>query len=75
MYALKLQKKILPDKTRVIFQFFNPGGEARINNVINRVLSLSEKEAGNLIENILNDFSGRHLNIKHKLLEKLQQSL
>lgn len=73
MYALKLQKKILPDKTRVIFQFFNPGGEARINNVINRVLSLSEKEAGSLIENILNDFSGRHLNIKHKLLENFNK--
>ncbi|MEN8133722.1 MAG: glycoside hydrolase family 130 protein [Pseudomonadota bacterium] len=46
--------------SRVITRPYLPGGEERIRNVINRVLSLDEDQVGAAIETILHDFSHRH---------------
>ncbi len=69
MKAVKINKKLFPDSHRVILQFFNPGGPARINNVIYRVLGLTKSETTVQLEKIMNDFSSRHLNFKIKLLD------
>ena len=69
MHAIKIQKKISANPERVILQFFNPGSEARINNVIDRVLNLTENETVTLLEKIMVEFSARHSSFKHKLLE------
>jgi predicted GH43/DUF377 family glycosyl hydrolase len=46
--------------SRVITRPHLPGGEQRIRNVINRVLSLDEDQVGTVMETILHDFSHRH---------------
>lgn len=69
MKETKINKKLFSDSHRVILQFFNPGSPARINNVIDRVLSLTESETALQLEKIMNDFSTRHLNFKDKLLD------
>ena len=46
--------------SRVITRPHLPGGEERIRNVINRVLSLDEDQVGTVMETILHDFSHRH---------------
>ncbi len=73
MKVTKIQKKLFPDSHRVVLQFFNPGSPARINNVIDRVLSLTESETTIKLEKIMNGFSSRHLNFKNKLLENFEK--
>ena len=46
--------------SRVITRPHLPGGEERIRNIINRVLSLDEDQVGTVMESILHDFSHRH---------------
>ncbi|MCL5029647.1 MAG: glycoside hydrolase family 130 protein [Bacteroidetes bacterium] len=69
MFVSRLSKRFSPNPERVILQFLNPGSEQRIKNVIERVQSLSESEVSHLFEKITHDFSFRHLNFKHKLIE------
>ncbi len=69
MFVSRLSKKFSPNPKRVILQFFNPGSEQRIKNIIERVESLSEVEVVHHLEKIIQDFSFRHLNIKRKLIE------
>ncbi len=45
---------------RVITRPYLPGGEERIRNIINRVLSLDEDQVGTAMETILQEFSHRH---------------
>ncbi len=73
MKSTKIKKKLFPDSQRVVLQFFNPGSPARINNVIERVLSLTESETAGKLEKIMNEYSSRHLNFKNKLLENFNK--
>jgi predicted GH43/DUF377 family glycosyl hydrolase len=73
MFATRLTKKIGPKPVRIILQYFNPGNEQRILNVIQRVLSIPEHETANQLERIMRDFSFRHLNFKYKLLDNYRQ--
>jgi len=52
---------------RVITRPYLPAGEDRIRNVIQRVLSLDENEAGAILENLLQDFSYRHRYFRESL--------
>lgn len=45
---------------RVITRPYIPGTEARICNIINRVLGLDEQETGKLLETVLHNFAHRH---------------
>src|SRR3972149_798129 len=51
------------DIRRVITRYFDPGGEARIQNVVQRVAQLSDTEATRLLELVFQRFRTRHSNI------------
>jgi predicted GH43/DUF377 family glycosyl hydrolase len=51
------------DMRRVITRFFDPGGEARIQNIVQRVAQLSDTEVARLLELVLERFRTRHSNI------------
>jgi predicted GH43/DUF377 family glycosyl hydrolase/ActR/RegA family two-component response regulator len=59
----RLENHFHPDPKRVIVRFFMPGGESRAKKIINRVIALSEKDAAQVLNQTLRDFSNRHRNI------------
>ena len=73
MQAKKRQKlkvkrkaiKIVGDTSRVISLLHLPDEGYRIVKIIQRIMSLSETAAKNLITQIMTEFSGRHEDIKH----------
>jgi len=73
MYVTRLTKKMSANPDRIVFQYFNPGSPARIKNIIDKVLTLSESESEILLDKLYNDFSQRHLNLKHKLMENFKK--
>jgi len=73
MFASRLTNKIGPKQVRIILQYFNIGNEQRILNVIQRVLALPEQEVIHQLERVMRDFSFRHLEFKHKILENYKQ--
>jgi hypothetical protein len=58
-------KKILGDTSRVITRLQLPDERYRIPKIIQRITSLSDAAASNLIAQIRVDFSGRHEDIGH----------
>lgn len=67
---LKIKRKktkILRDTSRVITRLHVPHDKTRIPKIVNRVLHLTESDAGDLIEKILHEFSDRHKNIRQVL--------
>jgi predicted GH43/DUF377 family glycosyl hydrolase len=65
---LKVERKaikILGDTSRVITRLHLPDGRYRISKIIQRIMSMSETAAKNLINQIMIDFSGRHEDIGH----------
>ena len=58
-------KKILGDTSRVITRLHLPDDRNRISKIIQRIMSLSETVAKNLIAQTMIDFSGRHEDIGH----------
>ncbi|MFC1798913.1 glycoside hydrolase family 130 protein [Thermodesulfobacteriota bacterium] len=73
MQAKKRQKlkvkrqanKIVGDTSRVITLLHLPDDRHRISKIIQRIMSMSETAAKNLIAKIMRDFSGRHEDIGH----------
>ena len=57
------------DISRVITRFFDPGGEARIRNVVERVRSLSGGHVDRLLDEVFLKFRTRHGNISSVLDE------
>jgi len=57
--------KITGDISRVITRLHLPDDRYRVPKIIERILSLPDKAAENLVAQILTDFSGRHSDIKH----------
>ena len=51
------------DVRRVITRFFDPGGEARIQNIVQRIAQLSDIEVARLLELVFERFRTRHSNI------------
>lgn len=66
-------EKFSSDDRRVITRFFSPGDEARVEAVIERVLSLSESEASELLTHVLQDFNARHKDIGAVFAEHYEQ--
>ncbi len=46
--------------SRVITRPYIPGGDNRVNNVVNRVLKFSEDEVRSLLDSVMRGFSDRH---------------
>jgi len=61
--------KIMRDNSRVITRAHIPNCLSRIDNIIDRVLKLSEDEARKLMQNICHKFSDRHKNIERQITE------
>ena len=59
--------KILRDTSRVITRAYFPEDKSRIPKIIDRVLSLTENEAKELMEKVNLDFFDRHKDIKRVL--------
>jgi predicted GH43/DUF377 family glycosyl hydrolase len=65
---LKAKRKavrIIGDTSRVITRLHLPDDPYRISNIIQRIMSLSDAAANELIAQIMIDFSGRHEDIGH----------
>lgn len=61
------------DPKAVITQFLHLPGTGRIDNIINRVNKLSEKEVSALYKKLLNDFDSRHRNIKEIFTDNFER--
>ena len=57
--------KIVGDTSRVITRLHLPDKRHRINKIIQRIISMPDKAAQNLLAQIMTDFSGRHEDIGH----------
>jgi predicted GH43/DUF377 family glycosyl hydrolase len=58
-----------PDPKRVIARFFLPGGPARGERVISRIMGLSDEDALQTLNQTLRDFADRHRNITRIFLK------
>ncbi|MFC1562540.1 glycoside hydrolase family 130 protein [candidate division KSB1 bacterium] len=63
--VVRKANKILGDTSRVITCLHLPYDRYRISKIIQRIMSLSETAARNLIIQIMDDFSDRHKDIEH----------
>lgn len=63
MNITKLDKKFMPDYSRVIVKPHVPKGEERIKRIIERVLNLSEEQVEKTLDRVITNFSNRHKNI------------
>lgn len=64
--ALKINRKenrFFADSKRVIARFYMPGGEGRGEYIIKNVMTLSEEEVKNILNQVLTSFAHRHRNI------------
>jgi len=57
--------RIVGDASRVITRLHLPDKKYRIPKIVQRIISLSDTAAADLISQIMADFSGRHENIGH----------
>lgn len=57
------------DMRRVITRFFDPGGEARIRSVVERVMALTGEQVDRLLDGVFVQFRTRHGNIASVLDE------
>jgi predicted GH43/DUF377 family glycosyl hydrolase len=63
------------DNRRVITRFFDPGGQARIQNVVERVKQLSDEEVTRLLEEVFRRFRTRHSSIASVLEQHYQNAM
>lgn len=65
---IRVEREIVhfnPDDSRVVTRFFTPGdNKKRIEGIIERILSLPEKEIKHILAQTIENFSNRHLDIK-----------
>jgi len=61
------------ESSRVITRPHIPGDEARIKVLIGRVSKLSDDDVHNLLEGVIQDFSGRHRNFRNVLSENFDR--
>ncbi len=59
----RLPQEFLSNDRRVITRFFDPGGENRIESVVQRVIRLSEAEVDHTLSQILQRYNPRHRDI------------
>ena len=59
--------KIVRDTSRVITRLLLPEDRTRVSRIIDRVLSLTEQEAGDLMDQIKLNFFSRHEDVERTL--------
>ena len=64
-FSSKKIDKFCPDKSRVITRFSVPSSQEKLNNIISRVLALSEEEVLKALRGVFADFSKRHRSIEN----------
>jgi len=62
-----------PDQSRVLLRPFNPGDTQRDGGIVDRIMSLSDCQAGALLDRISAEFSQRHQEIRKVFLERYEQ--
>ena len=75
MKVRRLPVTFTSDIRRVITRFFDPGGETRIQSVIDRVGALSDAEVDRLLGEVFLKFRARHGNIASVLEENYRTAL
>jgi predicted GH43/DUF377 family glycosyl hydrolase len=74
--SITINKQLLhftPDESRVVTRFFTPGNKKRIENIFDRILLLSPKEADRILQDTIKSFSPRHRNIKRIFKDNFDQ--
>ena len=56
----RLSQKFVSDDGRIIARLFDPGGEARIRAVVDRVMATSEEEVESVLARTLRRYNARH---------------
>jgi len=73
---IPVKKQVLhftPDDSRVVTRFFTPGNLKRIENIFDRILLLSDKEANQILNETIKNFTNRHRNIKRIFKDNFDQ--
>ena len=68
LHLIRKHQGFIADLSRVIIQFYEPGGPDRIKNIIRRVMALSEDACGRVLREVIEDFSDRHKDLEGALL-------
>ena len=63
------------DIRRVITRFFDPGGEARIRSVVDRVRGLNDAQVDRLLDEVFLKFRARHGSIASVLEENYRTAM
>jgi len=61
-----------PDQTRVLLRPFRHGDAQRVAGIIDRIMSLSEQQVGELLDEVSAEFSQRHHQIRQRFLERFE---
>ncbi|MEO8658710.1 MAG: glycoside hydrolase family 130 protein [Bryobacteraceae bacterium] len=62
-----------PDQSRVLLRPFQPGDSQRMRDICARVMALPEEQVTIWLDEVLAEFSRRHLDIRQSFLERSQQ--
>lgn len=71
--VVRRPEKFISDDRRVITRFFSVGGELRVRAVIDRVMALDESEVERLLDQVRQDFQGRHRRVEATLERNFEQ--
>jgi predicted GH43/DUF377 family glycosyl hydrolase len=61
-----------PNNTRVLFRPFEPTNQERILKIIARVMSISDEEVVALLDEVMQEFQGRHQRLQSFFLERFE---
>jgi predicted GH43/DUF377 family glycosyl hydrolase len=61
-----------PNSMRVLFRPFEPPSSERVTKIIARVLSVSDDEVNGLLEDVMQEFQGRHQRLQSFFLERFE---
>ena len=75
MKVRRLPVTFTSDIRRVITRFFDPGGEARIRSIVDRISGLSDEQVGRLLNEVFLKFRTRHGNIAAVLDENYRTAM
>ena len=71
---VKRSKLILqPDQSRVLLRPFNPGDSGRVDRIIDRILSISDKQTEKTLDAITKDFAKRHHGLHERFQKRFEQ--
>jgi len=60
MIVNRVPLKLIPDPSRVILRFLNLGRNERVESLVRKVLTLSEEEVNQILNEVIEEFEQRH---------------